>query len=78
MDEFETEKFSPLVSELDEECRAGPGTSPRRSEKGEKNNGIQIMFEEKNFSENFKHNFHASTEKKVKNFFCAFLGKVAN
>lgn len=83
MDGFETEKFSPLVSELDEECRGRAPPSPsRRSKTAEKNNGTQIRFEggrkKKNFSTNFKHNFHASPEKKVKKFFCAFLGKVAN
>lgn len=58
---------------------SGPGVAllvPQQD--GKKNNGTQIRRQKKNFSTNFKHNFHAWPEKKVKKFFCAFLGKVAN
>lgn len=72
MDEFETEKFSPLVSELDEECRAGrlPLAAAKNGREKQRHTN-KVRGGEKNFSENFKHNFHASTEKKVRNFFCA-------
>lgn len=79
MDEFETEKFSPLVSELDEECRAGRLPLPQQK-MGEKNNGTQIRFEEEKKTSRKTSNiiFMLRRRRKWETFSVLSLDKVAN